>query len=341
MSVFLAWLVWRLLGAGAETIIASPRIASQGLDASLIRLASGIVATIAALVVLVRSLADLGVDVLPVLAGLGIGGLAVGLAVRPTLENMIGGLILFLDRPVRVGDFCEFGDHMGTVEEIGIRSTRIRCRDRTVIAVPNAKLVDMEITNYARADRIQFDCIIGLRYETTPDQMRFLLTRMRETMYAHPMIASDTVRVRLHQYGQSSQDIRIRVFVTTTEWNTYFAVREDILLRVADLVTEAGTGFAFPSQTLYMARDGGLDPERRAEAEETVARWRRRGDLPFPRLRSRRMEELAGTLDYPPRGSVEAILEDEDQPTVEERLSIEDPESEHETDERGTSRVTG
>jgi MscS family membrane protein len=237
------------------------------------------------------------------LTGLGVGGLAVALAIRPTLENLIGGLILFMDRPVRVGDFCTFGAYTGTVENIGARSTQVRALDRTVISVPNAAFADMQIINWAKCDMMQILTTIGLRYETEPDQLRYVLAKLREMFHAHPKIDRDTVRVRFAGYGASSLDIQIRVYALTREWNEFHAIREDVFLRVNRIVSQSGTGFAFPSQTLYLGRDGGLDEERSRSAVEEVGAWRRSGQLPFPVMADSRIERLAGTLDYPPHGS--------------------------------------
>jgi len=134
------------------------------------------------------------------------------------------------------------------------------------------------------------------------------LARPRTT--AHPRIDGDTVRVRFTGYEESSLRISIRVYAATREWNDFFAIREDILLRIYDIVTDAGSAFAFPSRTLYMARDDGLDADRGEVAKGTVKRWRSAGRLPFPRLPRDEIERLEGTLDYPPYGSPEASQED-------------------------------
>ena len=305
-----AWLFWLGIRMLFEWVIRSPRIPEEGLDANLLRLVSGIIGILGVAVIVAFGGQAIGLPILSVLAGLGIGGLAVALALRPTLENLIGGVMLYIDRPVRVGDFCSFGEQTGTVEGIGIRSTKLRALDRTVISVPNAQFADMQIINWAQCDLMLIDEIVGVRYETTPDQLRFLLARLREMLHAHPRIDGDTVRVRFTGYGDSALKISVRIYAATREWNDFFAIREDIFLRIYDIVTQAGSGFAFPSQTLYMARDGGLDSDRGVVAEDTVKRWRSAGRLPFPRLPRDEIERLEGTLDYPPYGSPEACRED-------------------------------
>jgi MscS family membrane protein len=149
-----------------------------------------------------------------------------------------------------------------------------------------------------------------VRYETTPDQLRFLLAQIRRMLHAHPRINSDTVRVRFTGFGESSLTIDIRAYVMTREWNDFFSVREDIYFRILEIVGRSGTSFAFPSQTLYVQRDAGVDQTRTEEIENTVAAWRREGQLPFPRLTPDEIARLKGTLDYPAKGSPEAGMDD-------------------------------
>ncbi len=328
-----AWVVWLLIFAFFAWIIRARRIEENSFDAHLWRLAGKVLGIAAVVIILANAAHFLGLPLYSVVAGLGIGGLAVALAIRPTLENMIGGLILYTDQPVRVGDFCSFGDKTGTVESIGIRSTKLRALDRTIITVPNAALADMHLINYARCDRMLILSTFGLRYETQPDQLRYTLAKIREMLHAHPRIDSDTIRVRFHEYGDSSLDIQMRVYALTRDWNDFFAVKEDLLLRINDIVRGAGTGFAFPSQTLYLGRDSGLDQQSGDAAVRAVQAWRRGGKLPFPRLSRDRIDELRETLDYPPRGSVEAGGLDEAWEEFAEPLSADEPEELEEEEE--------
>jgi MscS family membrane protein len=291
----------------AELIIRSPRIDSASLDANMLRMIAGILGGALALGIIFYGANQLGVPLVSLLASLGVGGLAVALAARPTLENLIGGISLYIDRPVRVGDFFSFGDHTGTVERIGVRSTKVRARDRTIITVPNATFADLEIINWARVDMMQILETIGLRYETGLDQLRYVLAKLREMSLAHPKVDNDTRRIRFIGYGPSSLDIQIRVYALTRNWNDFFAIREDFMLRVGEIVEEAGTSFAFPSGTLYLGGDVGLDEERGDAAIDQVQSWRRTGQLPFPHMSSSRREQLADSLDYPPQGSPEAF----------------------------------
>lgn len=324
--VYLAWTwaFWLLAIAIFEWIVLAPQFPEGSLDSSMLRLVARIIGTLGGVAILAIGAQSIGLPVLSLLAGLGIGGLAVALAIRPTLENLIGGFVLFLDKPIRVGDFCTFGNQSGTVESIGVRSTQIRALDRTLIAIPNAQFADMQIVNWARCDQMLIDEVIGLRYETTSDQLRYVLARIREMFHAHPRIDSDTVRVRFARYGDSSLNITIRVYAKTREWNDFYAIKEDILFRIKEIVERAGTGFAFPSQTLYVRKDEGLDAELGEKVKQRVSEWRRAGQLPFPRFPADRLRQLEGRLSYPPRGSPDFNATDEELiETGDERLSAE------------------
>ena len=334
------WLLWLVMLAIFERIVQARDIPEDSFDAHLWRLGARTIGTAASVVIIGNAAQALGLPLYSVVAGLGIGGLAVALAIRPTLENLIGGIMLYLDQPVRVGDFCSFGDKTGTVEAIGVRTTKIRALDRTLITVPNAALADMQLINWAKCDRMLINATIGLRYETENDQLRHVLVKFREMLHAHPKIHSDTVRVRFAGFGQFSLDIGVRIYALTQDFNEYHAIREDVLLRMSEIVKKSGSSFAFPSQTLYMGRDDGLNRERGETAAKEVESWRKAGKLPFPRLAADRIEQLKGTLDYPPRGSVEAGTFESQVWETSERLSAE-PDDEEESDRKPPSQKRG
>ena len=331
------WLLWLVLLAIFERIVQTRNIPEDSFNAHLWRLGARTIGAVASVVIIGSAAQELGLPLYSVVAGLGIGGLAVALAIRPTLENLIGGIVLYLDQPVRVGDFCNFGDKTGTVEAIGVRSTKLRALDRTLITVPNAALADMQLINWAKCDRMLINTTIGLRYETENDQLRHVLVKFREMLHAHPKIHSETVRVRFAGFGQSSLDIGVRIYALTRDFNEFHAIREDVLLRMSDIVKASGSSFAFPSQTLYMGRDDGLDGERGETAAKEVESWRKAGKLPFPRLATDRIEQLEGTLDYPPRGSVEAGTFESQVWETSEGLSAE-PDNEEESDRKPPSQ---
>jgi len=299
----MACLAWQAPVFIAEAIISSPRIPDQGLDAHLLRLLARVVGLIGVLVVLFWGGNQLGLPLYGLIAGVSVGGLAIALAAQGTLENFLGSLNLFADRPVRVGDMCRYGSEMGTVEAIGLRSTRLRGADRTVTTVPNSDFSKMQITNFTWRDRMLLKTALGLRYETTPDQLRYLLTRLRELLVAHPRIIQESMRVRFVGFGDSSLNVELYAFVQTRNVNEFLGIQEDVFLRVINLVENSGSGFAFPSQTLYLCRDTGLDAQRKKAAEAEVKAWRTQQNLQFPNLDPERIESLKDSLDWPPAGS--------------------------------------
>ena len=241
-----------------------------------------------------------------VLAGLGIGGLAVALAARSTLENFIGGITLFADKPVEVGDFCRLGEHLGVIESIGLRSVKVRSIDRTVVTIANAEFVNLNIENFTRRDRILLRTTVGLRYETTPDQLRWVLAEIRKLLLQHPRVTAEPARARFEGFGDHSVDIEIFAYVNTSDFNEFLGIQEDIFLRLIDIVDASGTGFAFPSTVNYLARDTGVDAERTERAETIMRELRKGNELPFPDFDLKTRREMRDTLDYPPEGSVSA-----------------------------------
>lgn len=244
-----------------------------------------------------------GVDVTTGLAALGLGGLALALGAQKAIENLVGSVTLITDQPVRVGDFCKVGETVGTVEKIGMRSTRIRTLDRTVVTVPNGEFSSSRIENYALRDRFWFHPVFGLRYETTPEQIRYLLVELRAVLYAHPMVTDDPARVRFVELGADSINLEVFTYILASNFDDYLEVKEDLLLRMMDVVAQSGTGFAFPSQTVYFGKDTGLSKEKSKEAEDKVKQWREKGELQIPKFDPEKVKELKGKTEYPPEGS--------------------------------------
>ena len=301
----LSWFVVLFSGRLADAIgHAQDRMeGKQRINTALMRILFRLISIVCLIVLGITAAEAIGIPIAPLVAGLGVSGLAIALAIRPTLENVIGGLTLFADRPVRVGDFCRYGNNIGTVEQIGLRSTRIRSLERTIITIPNSEFSQMQLDNFEIRDMRLLKTVLQLRYETTPEQMRYVLAKLRELLLGHPMITPDPARVRFIGFGAFSKNVEIFAYLRCRDHNTFLAIQEDVLLRIENVVHEAGTGFAFPSQTAYLARDIGLDPEHRAEAEAQVKFWRAQGKLPFPEFEEEERQRLEDILDYPPKGS--------------------------------------
>jgi MscS family membrane protein len=292
------------LGAAvASSLIASPRIDKDSIDANLIAVGARTVAWLFAILLLAKGASELGVPLAAVVTSLGVGGLAFAMAARPTLENLIAGVTLYLDKPVRVGEFCQYNDVLGTVERIGLRSTRIRRWGGNVLSIPNSQFAELQLDNYNDARYIWIRQRLRLRYETTPDQVKFILAKLREMLFSHPKILLP--RVRLIGFYEDALKIEILAYTDTGVWAEWHAIREDVFLRVLQIVEASGTRLALPSQTTYFARDDGVDDEKKRAAEEQVHEWTEKGELPFPNMTEEQLEALKGSLDFPPRGSIE------------------------------------
>jgi len=275
--ISLAWIAWTGSMGLAEVVIALPKIPDQSLNAHLLRLAARIVGSTAVIAIIFYVSSQLGAPLYGLVAGLGVGGIAIALAAQNTIEHFIGSLALFADHPVRVGDLCRYGEdptadwqRIGTVESIGLRSTRIRGIDDTVTTIPNGDFSKMHLVNFSLRSRMLLFTVLGLRYETTDDQLRNVLVSLRDMLLAHPRVVDVEPRVRFAGFGDFALKVEIRVNINTSDRDEFRAVREDIFFRIMKIVKDAGTGFAFPSRTVYHTRDAGLDAGRQQEAEAQV-----------------------------------------------------------------------
>ena len=195
---------------------------------------------------------------------------------------------------------CRFGDRTGTVEDISLRSTRIRTDARTELSIPNGALATMNIENLTRRDKIHFNPVLAIRCETSADQLRYLLAEVRRMLYEHPKLRATPRNIRFANFDTSALRLEISSYVLTRDSNEFIAIREDLLLRIMDIVEKSGTGFAFPSQTLYFSRDSGLDKEKTAAAEQQVQQWRDQHQLPFPDFAPAEKSGFRGSIVYPP-----------------------------------------
>jgi MscS family membrane protein len=203
-------------------------------------------------------LANVVKDVSTLIAGLGVGGIAIALAAQKTLENLFGGISIIFDKTIRVGDSCRIGTQMGTVEDIGLRSTSLRTDARTVLTIPNGQLSTMNIENFGMREKIYFYHVIGIRCETSAGQMKGLLDALGKLLAGDPRVEPSTSRVRLIRFGPSSLDLEVVAYILTVDGLKFLEVQEDLLLRIMDTVEASGTATAFPSQTVYLGRDKGV-----------------------------------------------------------------------------------
>ncbi|HEX7485058.1 MAG TPA: mechanosensitive ion channel domain-containing protein [Vicinamibacterales bacterium] len=235
---------------------------------ALVRLMGRLLQTTAVVLGILALLQAIGINLTPVLAGLGVGGIAVALASQKTLENLFGGMIVIGDSPIRIGHFCRVGTMTGTVEDIGLRSTRIRTLARTVISIPNADLASQSIENFAARDKLLFNHTFTLRYETTAEQLRLVLANVGTLLCQHEKIESSSVRVRLLRFAPSGFEVELFAYVNVTDFEGFLEAQEDLLLRLMDTIEASGSALAFPSQTMYFTRDAGMGRRAPAEANE-------------------------------------------------------------------------
>ena len=180
------------------------------------------------------------------LAGLGVGGLAVALAAQKTIENLFGGLSVIGDRPVLVGDFCRFGNRVGNVIHIGLRSTRIRTLERTIVSVPNGQFSTMELENFSARDKMWFHPTLRLRRDTNSNQLRQVVNSVRDVLERHPKVEIGNLPVRFIGIGDSSLDIEVFAYVSTPDFDEFLEIQQELLLDLMRVVERAGTGLAVP-----------------------------------------------------------------------------------------------
>ncbi|MHA3787801.1 mechanosensitive ion channel domain-containing protein [Flavobacterium hauense] len=246
----------------------------------------------------------IGVDVTAGLAALGIGGIALALGAQKTMENFVGSVSLIADQPVRVGDYCRVGEIKGTVESIGMRSTTLRTAARTIVTIPNGEFAASKIENYAHRDRFIFNPILLFRMETTPDQMRYLLVELRALLYSHPSIINSSPIVRFTGITADALKVEVTSYIEAPNVDDSQEVQEDLLLRVMDIISNSGTALAYPSQTIYFARDTANSEEKTTQASETVKQWKEKGELQLPKFDPKHIQDIKGSIHYPEEGSV-------------------------------------
>lgn len=286
------WLLFRLAdGTAAYLRQAAADTGSVGV--SFVPILTRVVKALVFTFVVLAILDVVGVNVVAILTGLGIGGLAIAFAAQRTLENLFGAAAIAGDRPFIVGQFVTVGDVTGTVEDVGLRSTRIRRLDRTIVTVPNSTVANAQVVNFAVRDRFLYNPTIGVVYATTADQLRFIIDEIRKMLIRDERVLPDVRRVRFGRFGASSLDIDTFCWVQAADWGEFTGIAEDLNFKIMEIVHRAGSSFAFPSQSVYLSRDAGLDAARVDEVAKEVRRRRKVGELAIPEA----SEELIARLE--------------------------------------------
>lgn len=236
-----------------------------------------------------------GYDMSTIIAGLGVGSLAVALAAQKTLENVIGAITLYSARPVNPGDLCRFGSVVGVVEEIGLRSTMIRTLDRTLLAVPNSVFSSVEVENFSHRDRIRFFRHLELQMASA-DQLRVILGRLRELFLSHADVLQETVSIRLEKIVAANAIIRIDAGVDTTDYQRFLAVAEDLNLRMIECVHEVGAAFSGPGQVLQLREFQQAGDDTLAAVRTQLEHWSDAGRMPFPDVPDAEKARLKGAI---------------------------------------------
>jgi MscS family membrane protein len=253
--IIIAACVWLfiLLNGLVEELLRKRLVRRHAGAASILRLGRRVIDLLAIFVGMLVGLHHFGVNPTAALAGLGVGGIAVALAAQKTLENVIGGASLIFDRPVRVGDSVKFAEIQGTVEDIGLRSIRIRTMDRTVVSVPNGQIANASLENISIRDKFWFHPSLSLRWETTASQMRSVLDGLNNLLAQQPHIERDSIRVRFLRFGTSSLDVEVFAYFFARDWGHFLEIQQELLLQIMEIVQAAGTQMALQSHVVYPA----------------------------------------------------------------------------------------
>jgi MscS family membrane protein len=248
------WTLARAVDVGHEATSHTKWAANHQASRTLLPLGARIAKVALVLLAVIAVVAQLGVPVASLIAGLGIGGLALALAGQKTVENLFGAFAIGLDQPLREGDVVKVDNVQGTVESIGLRSTRIRTLDRTLIAIPNGKLSEMQIESFSERDRIRLNCKIGLDLDTKAVELRQVLEGFERVLREHPAIWEDTVIVRLLEIGDSALEIEIMAWFRTQSFDEFRLYRQEVLLDFMHVVEDAGTSISSPSTTVTLVK---------------------------------------------------------------------------------------
>jgi len=262
--VALAWFALRLVDAVARVATARMERRDRRQAVSVILLLRRAAKVVLLAVAFVAILDTFGFDVTAGIAALGIGGIALALGAQKTVENLVGSVTVIADKPVQVGDFCRVGDVVGTVEDVGIRSTRIRTNERTLVTIPNADFSSRQIENFASRDRFLFNPTIGVEYGISPAKLREGVEIIEGVLIEHETVDSEGARARFTNFGASSLDIEVFSYITVTDFKESLVIRQELLLTIFERLEAAGLSIAFPTRKVFLVQD----PEEREARQQ-------------------------------------------------------------------------
>ncbi len=255
LVVFITWTITRIIDYAGLVLKQRSLQTDSKMDDLFIPFMTS---AVKALIVIFGFLVILGnvldLNVTSIVAGLGIGGLAFALASKDTLENLLGSFLIFLDRPFVVGDLVRVGLLRGHVEEVGFRSTKIRTLEKTLIIVPNKKMMDAELENQTERTFYRHKFVIGLVYSTSSAQIKKIITDLLTALSEHNLVR-EGASVNFVSFGASSLDLDVTYFVMSRDADVFEKVKEEINFKIMDIVSANGSAFAFPSTTVYLERE--------------------------------------------------------------------------------------
>jgi len=284
LAVAFYWLLTRITRAISARIAAS--LTSRGMFAerSIVSLIRRFVEVFIFILVTLIVLHGLGFDVSAALAGVGIGTLALGLGAQKTFENMFGGVSILFDKVILIGDTCKVNNQTGVVEDIGLRSTRLRTPERTLLSIPNGTMATAVIENLRFRDKFLCQQVIRLRYDLSPDHVRFVLEEIRQLLLDNPKVEDSSSRVRFIRFSDYSLDVEIYCYILESDYNAFLSTQEALLLSVMDSLDKAGVVVALPTQTTLVTQDSWIDPEKAKAATAAMEKMRDRGVPGAPKL---------------------------------------------------------
>lgn len=249
--------VWLLICSAdcvAEKLAESARASESRFDDQMLPILRNTARVLIFVLGIVFVIQALGYPVGGIVAGLGIGGMAVALAAQDTLSGIFASIAIFLEKPFTVGDYVELQGVQGTVSDVGLRSTRIRTVERTLVTVPNRKIVENVVDNWAHRDSRRTLMAFGLTYGTSLEALEGLLERLRENLRSDPEVEPDSWSVHFKGFGESSLDVEVLMFLKTAAYGEWLSMRERKGFMIMREVEAAGLSFAFPTRTIHIER---------------------------------------------------------------------------------------
>jgi MscS family membrane protein len=276
--IFLAfafyWLVARVISEASDRISARLTLSGRMAERSIVSLARRALEVLILITVVLVVLTGLGVNVTAALAGLGIGGLAIGLGAQKTFENLLGGIAVLTDKALQIGDACRIGDQRGTVEDIGLRSTKLRTEERTVVTIPNGMVAAAVLENYRQRDKILFRQVIRLRYDLSPEHLRYVLDEIRSLLKQNTRVENASSRVRLLRLAEYAIEVEIYAYILVRDYAEFLAEQETLIFSIVEGIERTGAAIALPSQSTLVTQDSWVDPEKAKAAKARMEKSR-------------------------------------------------------------------